>query len=155
MLFNLIICDYFLPRGQLKTTSKSTKTSFQTLLWKIFWILLFFYETLISIFIIGTYGATYKKIHAPKETSLRWQFWSRYFIDLHCFHFHTHVLPFYFFSFTLITKIISVPLSRLYIQIKYRKYSLFNYHQVFQADVHFITRICMNFFGQNIFQDNK
>lgn len=99
MLFNLIICDYFLPRGQLKTTSKSTKTSFQTLLWKIFWILLFFYETLISIFIIGTYGATYKKIHAPKETSLRWQFWSRYFIDLHCFHFHTHVLPFYFFLF--------------------------------------------------------
>lgn len=63
--------------------------------------------------------------------------------------------PFTFFSFTLITKIISVPLSRLYIQIKYRKYSLFNYHQVFQADVHFITRICMNFFGQNIFQDNK
>lgn len=105
----------FLPRGQLKTTSKSTKTS--SLLWKIFWILLFFYETLISIFIIGTYGATCKKIHAPKETSLRWQFWSRYFIDLHCFHFHTHVLPFYFFSFTLITKIISVPLSRLYIQI--------------------------------------
>lgn len=115
----------------------------------------FFILISISIFIIGTYGATYKKIHAPKETSLRWQFWSRYFIDLHCFHFHTHVLPFYFFSFTLITKIISVPLSRLYIQIKYRKYSLFNYHQVFQADVHFITRICMNFFGQNIFQDNK
>lgn len=116
MLFNLIICDYFLPRGQLKTTSKSTKTS--SLLWKIFWILLFFYETLISIFIIGTYGATCKKIHAPKETSLRWQFWSRYFIDLHCFHFHTHVLPFYFFSFTLITKIISSFIKIIYPNIE-------------------------------------
>lgn len=78
----------------------------------------FFYETLISIFIIGTYGATCKKIHAPKETSLRWQFWSRYFIDLHCFHFHTHVLPFYFFSFTLITKIISSFIKIIYPNIE-------------------------------------
>lgn len=39
-----------------------------------------------------------KYIHTTKETRLRWQFWSRYFIDLHCFHFHTHRL---FFSFRL------------------------------------------------------
>lgn len=78
----------------------------------------FFILISISIFIIGTYGATYKKIHAPKETSLQWQFWSRYFIDLHCFHFHTHVLPFYFFSFTLITKIISSFIKIIYPNIE-------------------------------------
>lgn len=73
MLFNLIISDYFLSRRQLRT-SKNTKTSFQSSLRFCgkFSEFFFFYGILIStsISIIGTHGATYKKIHAYNQKKL-------------------------------------------------------------------------------------
>lgn len=107
MLLNLIIFDYFLSRRQLRT-SKNTKTSFQSSLhfcgkFSEF----FFYGILIStsIFIIGTHGATYKKIHAYNQKKLVYDDSFGADISSICtasIFIRIDVLPFFLFYFTKI-----------------------------------------------------
>lgn len=115
----------------------------------------FFYRILISIF-IGTYGATCKKNTYIQPKKLDYD--DSFGADISSICTASIFIRINFFSLFVYVRIISIPLIRLYIQIsKYisvrQKYS-FDY---LTSSSHFektyfilATRICMNFFRQNI-----